>query len=89
MKAILVIDMPSNYCQDCSLRRGLFCGENGNSLYDYIHNDSLNDKPNWCPLKPLPKYVKDKNTFAIENKYMNYQDGYNACLDVILEGKQK
>lgn len=55
MKAILVIDK-SESCVDCRLRRGLFCGGNGNSLYDYIHNDdSNNDKPSWCPLKPLPE----------------------------------
>lgn len=82
-KAILIVDM-SKSCADCRLRRGLFCGENGNSLYDYIHNDdSLNDKPSWCSLKPLPTHVTNKNTFAVENKYMNYQDGYNACLDEI------
>ena len=54
-KSILIIDTP-NSCADCSLKRGLFCGENGNSLYEYIHYDeSLNDKPSWCPLKPLPE----------------------------------
>lgn len=56
MKAILILDEMPKSCADCRLKRGLFCGENGNSLYDYIHyDDSLNYKPDWCPLKPLPQ----------------------------------
>ena len=36
-------------------------------------------------VKPMPTQVIGyRNTFAIENKYMNYQDGYNACIDDIL-----
>jgi len=40
-------------------------------------------------LKPMPTQVIDRNTFAIENKYMNYQDGYNACIDEILGGNDE
>lgn len=39
-------------------------------------------------LKPMPAQVIDRNTFAIENKHMNYQTGYNACLDEILGDNQ-
>ena len=42
-----------------------------------------------CNLKPMPTHVIDRNTFAIENKYANYQDGYNECIDEILGGNDE
>ena len=80
-KAVLVFEMP-NSCAKCRLKRGLFCGENGNSLYDYIHyDDSINDKPSWCPLKPLPK---EKTNFTYMGDYEIHEAiGWNACLEEI------
>lgn len=73
MKAILVLDEMPKSCANCRLKRGLFCGESGNSLHDYVN---INLKPSWCPLKPLPSkdfwHKKD------------YADGWNACIDELL-----
>ena len=57
------------------------CQVTRNSVYpDFV------DKT--CPLKTVPKHVyNDKNKFAVENKYMSYQDGYNQAIDEMLRGK--
>ena len=58
-KSILIIDTPKS-CADCKLKMGLFCGTNGKSLYYYIHDDeSLNEKPDWCPLKKIEDWEKE------------------------------
>lgn len=59
MKAILVIDMPKS-CNKCKLKTHRFgfttnkmkvgCKFKGDIL-----TDVLSDRPNWCPLKPLPQ----------------------------------
>lgn len=81
MKAILVIDMPKECCE-CPC------------FYDYLHcqaKDGVNvlgyERPNECPLKPMPqnkeiigtKYIKDSNQYAL---------GWNDCIKEIL-GDQK
>lgn len=81
-KVVLVMDKPKS-CMFCPL----IDGETGECKEGGIIED--NENPTYCPLRLLPKYVRDKNTFAVENKYMNYQDGYNACLDEILGGNDE
>lgn len=82
MKAILVLDKMPKSCANCRLKRGLFCGENGNSLYDYIHyNDKPSDKPDWCPLRPLPERKPKDNSNEVN---LGFELGWNACLDEIL-----
>ena len=48
MKAILVIDMPEK-CEDCPLTEwaGSYC-----RLIGMFVND---ERPSWCPLKPMPQ----------------------------------
>lgn len=61
-----------------------------NKLLDInVQNLNRAHNPKWCPAKEIPTHITDKNTFAIENKHMNYQDGYNTCLDEILKGEQR
>lgn len=82
MKAILIVDMPKS-CSECPLFNSDFyaCQLVFAELYEEVRKGIRHEN---CPLKPLPKHVIDRNKFAIENKYMNYQDGFNACLDEIL-----
>ena len=80
-KVILVMDKPES-CMFCPL----LDGEIGECNAGGIIEDGEN--PTKCPLKPMPTRVTDRNTFAIENKYANYQDGYNECIDEIL-GEQE
>lgn len=69
MKAILVIDMPSN-CLDCPCEYDyLICKAIIHKL-DYVGAD--NERPSWCPLKPLNKIVKagDRNLIIYERKWL-------------------
>ena len=84
-KAILVIDMPKS-CKECQLRfdddwsRWCPCPveENTTDIYDYFENST---KPDWCPLKELPE------KYDIRDSNFEYESGYNACIDKILEEK--
>ncbi len=88
-KAIVVIDMPKD-CANCELKSSLFCAINGESLYTTVIQNE--DKPTWCPLKPLP----DKKTETIDVTGMCYGKeveealkkcwiniGWNNCLEEI------
>ena len=86
-KAILVIDMPS-CCNECSLMFQdeysywcpVRCDENKTDLYDdYI---MFHRKPDWCPLKELPR--KKLNYTTSSDHINNFGVGYNACINEIL-----
>lgn len=92
-KSILVIDTPET-CLDCRFCRELhegieacceICDEpNDKELCRMIKVDYCQEKPDWCPLRDLPEKKE-------ENKYHNnYErgivDGFNACINELLEG---
>ena len=75
MKAILMIEMPE-YCEDCPCsqivdykdKEATFCFAKSRL------NETL-DKPEWCPLKPMPnKRGGDE-----------WATGWNACIDELEE----
>ena len=83
MKAILVIDMPKS-CNKCKLKTHRFgfttnkmkvgCKFKGDIL-----TDVLSDRPNWCPLKPMPSKYE-----LTTEKGNRYAVGWNDCIDEIL-----
>ena len=82
-KSILIIDTPM-CCNECSLmfkdEYSYFCpvkcDENKTDLYDdYIKRHK---KPDWCPLKKLPR-----RKFIWNDDDCDYQLGYNDCLNDI------
>ena len=75
MKAILVIDVPSDYgnIADNKAIVTLRNGKLGTSLR--IHN---------VPLKPLPQRLKLRIQKEWITDYDRYEIGYNACLDKIM-----
>ena len=90
-KAVLVMDMPEQVCQKCTL-----CYETENDdEYLCCATGKLvpdGEKPDWCPLRELPEKKEEfeqrecigstKGTWEvplIENK------GWNACLDAIVK----
>ena len=77
-KAILIIDMPS-CCKDCSLCVSEELFPSFNEYSCIVENVAVDvyEKPDWCPLKPVP----DK----VEVFMDDWADGYNACLEDILE----
>lgn len=91
MKAILVIDMPKS-CNKCELKTHRFgfttnkmkvgCKFKGDIL-----TDVLSDRPNWCPLKPLPQEKEDLY-FPCNEYEQAFNEGYNRCIDEILGEKE-
>ena len=51
MKAILVIDMPSN-CLDCPCEYDYLTCKAIDHRLDYV--DADNERPSWCPLRSIP-----------------------------------
>lgn len=82
-KSVLVIDTP-NKCTDCTFCEHLDEGWLHCSLKDKTARAF--DKPDWCPLTPLPeKRVHN----AIENEFQRgANSGYNYCIDEILNGEK-
>lgn len=70
MKAILVIDMPTN-CAKCKLAHLQGIGESICNAVDWDR------RPEWCPLKPMPKR-KD-----ILDSRMKTAIGWNECIEEI------
>lgn len=78
MKAILVIDVPKDceHC-DCSFDDtdyGLFCSPLKRNIF------VRNERPSWCPLRPLPS-KKYEHPYPHENN--EYAYGWNDCLKEI------
>lgn len=99
MKAILVLEMPKN-CLECP------CSDIGKDCFsnDYcelIANKEIEspyEKPDWCPLKPVPSKKKERygiNRQTSTGHWETYGEktdsvatGYNACIDEILGDKE-
>ena len=79
-KAVLVMDMPDS-CPDCPCsffersnpKLNLICGATGEDANNV-------DKPDWCPLRELPKKMP---TYLCINDEKGYCEGYNDCIDTI------
>lgn len=86
-KAILVIDMPDK-CWKCPICasyqtsafsiREYWCTANENEDVD------PDKKPDWCPLKCVPKKRKEKYASDVGDRDCGFIDGWNACIDEIL-----
>jgi hypothetical protein len=64
-------------CESCVLHGGIFhsfCKINCRYIED------LSAKPDWCPLKPLPKYKSMEKPGEYEYGKMH---GWNRCIDEI------
>lgn len=97
MKAMLVFDMPKDclYCPCFRAKNEEFDFDDCKLALRPLTVDERDNKPNWCPLKPMPKkkihiakyniwkgYSKEDKEIMIENR------GYNKCVDEIL-GEQE
>lgn len=77
-KSILVIDTLEN-CGKCPCFLEVAtdcCGVNGKDIDGH-------SKPDWCPLKDVPKKL-DEDIEDYEEMY--YVGGWNECIDEILKG---
>ena len=79
-KAILVMDMPEQVCQKCTL---CYETENDDEYLCCATGKLLPDgaKPDWCPLRELPE--KANHPAYCDNG--RFDKGWNACIDEILK----
>lgn len=47
-------------------------------------NDFKNQKPDWCPIKEIPK-KKDYSNLSEQNLTRIWGNGWNACIDTLME----
>ena len=83
-KAVLVMDMPEQVCQKCTL-----CYETEDDEYLCCAVGKLvpdGEKPDWCPLRELPERKKTFTTLECHSNGRwteGMKAGWNACLDAI------
>ena len=84
-KSILVIDTPK-CCRECPVCASY--AESAFSPREYWCSPMDNrdaepeDKPDWCPLKPVPEY----ELVWYDDEKSDWERGYNDCIDEILGG---
>ena len=87
-KAVLVMDMPEQVCQKCTL-----CYETGNDdEYLCCATGKLlpdGEKPDWCPLRELPENIPELKSVYEDFSVSIRRAGWNACLDEILEERKE
>lgn len=86
MKAILVIDMPDE-CLDCPCYRQTYtynwglAGEDCKAMLRPLNYIEVTNRPEWCPLKPMPQSKNDR--YGLDKNAM----GWNECLKEIKDGE--
>lgn len=86
---ILVEEVPKTceYCEfyDCGFCKAILNDENKDGKY--IYSKDVKNKPDWCPIHKLPNRKQpEKFTIIplIKEQYTEFNRGWNACLDEIL-----
>lgn len=81
-KGIILVDIPEN-CHKC-----LFQNDGCNITYMNVDLYIIHKtKPEWCPIKPLPeKDNSDTSGYYLDEYPQGYKNGWNECIDKILEG---
>lgn len=90
-KSILVIDTPE-CCDYCPVGRifGMAGQVECMEGKDVRVNNNGRTIPDWCPLLDLPERMKYNNIIPISKQHsVDYMNGYNACIDEILKGKNE
>lgn len=83
-KAILVIDMPK-CCKECDLiihGTPVFCAI---KLKDIKTHDRYVEKPDWCPLRPMPEKQEEHpaDYYLFGSLGVAFTQGYNSCISQI------
>lgn len=86
-KAVLVMDMPEQVCQKCTL---CYETENDDEYLCCATGKLLPDgeKTDWCPLRELPEKKETLTTLECHSNGRwteGMKAGFNACLDEILK----
>ena len=80
-KAILVLEMPE-YCVDCPLNDCFGECVVQSDDANFLAVESYAELKKGCPLKSVPE---KKELYLQINNDKGYCEGYNACIDEILE----
>lgn len=97
-KGIIVTDEIPENCFHCGIKRrpsgmsfpeDMVCGITGQSVYQYNPHNLTGDKPDWCPIRPIPE-KKEIRGITFSSGYaewnLNGQDrGWNDCIDELLK----
>lgn len=91
-KAVLVTDMPES-CFGCNF---MYCDEESDTETCQATEtardiDLIEDRPDWCPLRELPEKateMTDADDLGVDY-VRGTMDGWNACLDAIINGATK
>lgn len=82
-KALIVLDNQPDRCADCTLTDSLMCAICCRHISNYERDHK---KPDWCPIVSLPdKKGNDCVTILADS----YRDGWNDCIDRIVQGSSK
>lgn len=85
-KSVLIIDTPAS-CSECPLffdsYTDMCCQASYNRTINYPYPKDF--KQDWCPLKPVPDKYDVENITCDRDYDGEYEYGYNACIDEILE----
>lgn len=88
-KAVLVMDMPEQICQKCTL---CYETENDDEYLCCAVGKLVPDgeKPDWCPLWELPERITEPiDADDVGRDYSEgAMNGWNACLDAINNKKK-
>lgn len=85
-KSILIIRTPDN-CYDCKLEYDCYkCSITNSSFFGREDFDPAKNVMSDCPLRPVPeKSLTGKSDYY---QWGDWEDGYNQCIDEILENKE-
>lgn len=76
-KGIVVVDVPKQ-CDECIA----YCIGLGHYICEIAEIKIDGDeKPDWCPITPLPEKIQYKSRHSIEDE--QFAVGWNACIDKI------
>ena len=80
MEGIIVVDMPKS-CRECELRtESGYCIPTHKDIFRYGLRE---EKPDWCPIKPIPKRKTGRSLPEYDTD-IHYEIGWNSCIDAII-----
>lgn len=79
-KGIIVVDVTEN-CKKCEYRlTNGFCIPSRKDIFKFALS---NEKPDWCPIRPIPE--KDHEDYGYDEYLAGMAQGWNNCIDEILK----
>lgn len=87
-KSVLVIETPP-HCMDCPI--ATMIKDKARDKYEAYCtpcgklNKQTMEKPEWCPLKPMPLMEVDQVDTERDEWMDGYECGWNACIDELEE----